>query len=39
MFNTEEVNSETTEVQLFTAPFHYVVVSVKRSLKVEGVFA
>lgn len=39
MFNPEEVNSKTTKTQVVNASFHDIILSVRRSLNVEGMFA
>lgn len=39
MLNPEEVNSKTTETQVVNASFHDIILSVRRSLNVEGMFA
>lgn len=39
MLNTEEFKSKTTKIQVFKASFHYIIVSVKRSLNVGEMFA
>lgn len=39
MLNTEEVNNKTAKTQVVNASFHYIILSARRSLNVEEMFA